>query len=287
MAILIDDEDEVVDPSVLRKEKENKEMENERNRIMQSSFNQELASKSRFSGLDWAKIVKDVPITIIGAGGIGSWSTLFTARAGFGTISIYDGDNIEEHNMAGQLYRTVDIGKYKVEAMASIVNQYVSCFPCVTNPVFYTNQNLTNITITGLDNMKARKTVFENWYKQRKNVPVDQRNRHFFVDGRMSVEGIQIFCFRLSQHNRIKNYIEQCLFDDSEFASPACSLKATSHVGGVIGGFLTALITNHIRFGEADEAFGIKVPFYIEIDFSNGILFKTAQSWEKPTKKEE
>src|SRR5690606_481075 len=55
-----------------------------------------------------------------GAGGIGSWFTLFLSKSRF-KPTVYDFDRIEEHNTGGQLFRHEDVGSLKVDAVQKIV----------------------------------------------------------------------------------------------------------------------------------------------------------------------
>jgi len=56
---------------------------------------------------------------IIGAGGLGSASSLYLAGAGVGVLGIVDSDDVEFSNLHRQmLYRTADVGRPKVERAA-------------------------------------------------------------------------------------------------------------------------------------------------------------------------
>lgn len=51
---------------------------------------------------------------IIGAGGIGTWMSLFLTQIGVGKITLIDNDSIEDTNLARQvLFDENDIGKIK------------------------------------------------------------------------------------------------------------------------------------------------------------------------------
>lgn len=257
----------------------------ERAELTQSSYSIGLASQSRFAGLDWAEPIKTTPATLVGAGGIGSYTAFGLCRAGIGSLTIWDGDIIDPSNLSGQLYRESDIGRYKVNAITDIIRLFVpNSFIIPNNRFFEANHNLNDITITGLDSMKARRLVFEEWYKLKSKS--NNKSKCLFIDARMSVEHIQIFCFRLSSHNRLNNYMKECLFSDDEFQSPACSLKATSHIGMGIGYLITSLVTNHILFGDNDVVFDKTIPFYIMADSCRGFILNTANSWEKPKREE-
>ena len=55
-------------------------------------------------------------VCVIGVGGIGTWVAYFLAAAGIGTLTLVDGDTIEESNLTRQvLFSEGDIGKIKAD----------------------------------------------------------------------------------------------------------------------------------------------------------------------------
>jgi len=68
------------------------------------------------AGLDRLRAAK---ITVIGIGGVGSWTAEALARTAVGTIRLIDLDDICESNINRQLHALTDtVGRFKVEAMA-------------------------------------------------------------------------------------------------------------------------------------------------------------------------
>lgn len=192
---------------------------------------------SRFKDAPW---FNETPERIIvgGAGGIGSWLSFFLVRAGFEPI-IYDFDKVEEHNLGGQLFRQKDIGSFKVEAIANIIetfcNKNVSAF---TN-AFDTNSPYHHFMFSAFDNMKARKDLFEVWKKSHTNTSVTP----LLIDGRLTMEQIQILC--VTPENMDK-YEKEYLFSDSEVEDAACTLRSTTHSAALIASLMTGFFTNHI-----------------------------------------
>lgn len=232
--------------------------------------------KTRFSSAEWLKYIQQETVSIIGSGGIGSWTSLLLARTGIGGIYSYDFDIIESQNMAGQLFRLQDLGKHKVDAMKEIIKEYVPTLKGAFLSEPYTNQPLSRITITALDSIAVRKVVFEEYCKQYKDY--QDKSKCLFIDGRMSAEAFQVFIFRLSQEDKIKEY-EQSLFEDSKATGNVCSYKATSYVGAMIGAYITALVKEHLHL-QNDEYFAENIPYFHEIDTSFGIKIKTQAQWK-------
>ena len=65
----------------------------------------------------------DVPITVVGCGGIGSFVVLTLAKMGCRALTVYDDDRVEPHNIPNQAYRLADVGRLKVEALAELVRE--------------------------------------------------------------------------------------------------------------------------------------------------------------------
>jgi molybdopterin-synthase adenylyltransferase len=64
-------------------------------------------------------LLKDFPVTICGAGALGSNLTENLARTGFAKLKVIDCDRIEEHNLSTQLYYRSDVGAYKAKILAN------------------------------------------------------------------------------------------------------------------------------------------------------------------------
>jgi len=71
-------------------------------------------------GVEGQRRLKDARVVCIGAGGLGSPSSLYLAAAGVGTLGIVDFDVVDFSNLQRQiLYSSADVGRRKVEAAAS------------------------------------------------------------------------------------------------------------------------------------------------------------------------
>ena len=68
------------------------------------------AQYNRFKGADWFEIVQEQDVILAGLGGIGSWVSLFLSRLGPKTITLYDDDRFEPHNLSGQAFRIASLG---------------------------------------------------------------------------------------------------------------------------------------------------------------------------------
>jgi molybdopterin/thiamine biosynthesis adenylyltransferase len=70
-----------------------------------------------YRGHEQVQRLGSVPITLCGAGALGSLLADNLARQGFRLAKVIDRDRIEEHNVGTQLYGESEIGAWKVEVL--------------------------------------------------------------------------------------------------------------------------------------------------------------------------
>jgi molybdopterin/thiamine biosynthesis adenylyltransferase len=73
--------------------------------------------ESIYRGGEQVARLADQPLTICGAGALGSHLADNLARQGFRRLRVVDRDRIEEHNVGTQLYGESDVGAWKVEVL--------------------------------------------------------------------------------------------------------------------------------------------------------------------------
>src|SRR5689334_20761446 len=64
------------------------------------------------------------PVTVVGAGAVGSQVAIMLAKQGCKHIMVWDADTVLSHNVPMSAYRPRDVGRRKVEALAEIVHEY-------------------------------------------------------------------------------------------------------------------------------------------------------------------
>lgn len=193
----------------------------------------------RFSGLSWATEVQEKEITIIGLGGIGSNVALPLARLNPKKLFLIDPDVVEEVNLAGQAFFNNHVGMKKVDAVAEVLYSWAGYKKIVAMPTLLTKgTDFGEITITGFDNMNARKIAFTNFM----NSPAAK----LLVDARMSVDTIQIFTLLKEDTEFLDIYRDKWLFSDAVAQTAPCSMKQTSYTGSILGGLVVNIIINYI-----------------------------------------
>lgn len=102
-------------------------------------------------------------IHIIGCGAIGSTVAFLLAKLGLKNFILYDEDVVEAKNVANQMYRSVDIGKPKVEALKEMM---IEINPELENSIktkgFYKNEQLNGYVFIAADSIKVRRAVVES-----------------------------------------------------------------------------------------------------------------------------
>ncbi len=176
-----------------------------------------------------------MPIHIVGAGGIGSFTALALAKMGLTHITVYDNDAVDEHNQPNQLFGPGDIGAQKVAALRTIVGDLTDT-DLVDVPVQVTGLgdliNPNGIMIAAVDNMAARKVIYEAATKA--------PGIRFLVDGRLGGETVKVFC--CEPRGDCKDY-EATLHD----AALGATLPCTRQVVIDVAFFMAALVTRAVR----------------------------------------
>lgn len=218
---------------------------------------------SRFSGAMWYDKIATEQVTIVGQGGIGSWTSLLISRLGVRSLLLYDDDIVELGNLSGQFYSTEDVDKFKVDAVANAITKYSYYHnTTVINAKFDTGSLHSDIVIACLDSMEARRTVFYTWLTTVRELPQERRKECLFIDGRLAAETLQVFAVSGDCESDWKRY-ENTLFKDYEADSEICSYKQTSFMANMIASVITNVFVNFVASG-LDGGAAREIPFKTE-----------------------
>lgn len=231
-------------------------------------------STTRFSGASWFEEIQKSRVIIAGIGGIGSNVAFQLARMAPANITLYDDDVVERVNMAGQLYSSKDIGQNKVDAIASMISIYTSAKQINAIASKFTDSTETgDIMICGFDNMVARKTFYNSWKRHLSTKTPETRAKCLFLDGRLSIDTLQIFCIQGDDEVSMNRYETEFLFSDFQAEHTVCSMKQTTYLACMIGSLMVNLFTNFIA-NSLNPVIPYDLPFFTEYDSQN-MLFKT------------
>ena len=229
---------------------------------------------SRFSGTEWYNEIQKQRIIIAGIGGIGSNCVYQLARMNPTALFMYDDDVVEQANMSGQLYCQDDIGKAKVDAMADMIKSYTTMRNIYAiKDRFKNSSEAGDVMICGFDNMEARRIFFVAWNNHVMAKPEEERKKCLYLDGRLSIDCLQVFCITGDNDWAMAEYADKYLFTDAEAEETQCSLKQTTYLACMIGSIIVNLFTNWTA-NLLNPIIPYDLPFFTEYDAQN-MIFKT------------
>lgn len=203
-----------------------------------------------------------VPILIVGAGSIGSWTAYALSKLGCSDVNIIDGDIIEEHNAGSQVYKASDAGENKVIALINKLSVLTD------GPVFgmdyhwdVNNKEHTEllnrfpIVIAAVDNITVRKQLFETL----------QKKDGLYIDARMAGNALEIYTVRGKNEKDVEAY-KNTLFEEGEENPVPCSERSVVYNVFIVAGLVADLVAKHANQQE--------LPQELIMDLYNFTLFK-------------
>lgn len=132
--------------------------------IEKENYHNRFAGIGRLYGQKLYALLPGVHITLIGIGGVGSWSAEALARTGVGEITLIDLDDICITNTNRQLHTLVDtVGQMKIEIMAQRLKKINPLLKVNCVHDFITRENLnkliphnTHIIIDAIDSLLSK-----------------------------------------------------------------------------------------------------------------------------------
>lgn len=197
-------------------------------------------------------------VFLIGVGGLGSPIAMALAKMGCQKLTFFDHDNVEPHNLPNQLYRMSDVDTPKVEALASILREYVDAEITPVNELV-TQRTFNGVVISAVDSMAARRTIWQNCVRYKAGVKL-------YVDARMGGEVGRVLTVSPTNPIAVQAY-EGTLFSDEEGSQELCTAQATIY--STFG--VASLVANQVkRFARGESQ-----TYEHIIDFSTSMLLTT------------
>jgi sulfur carrier protein ThiS adenylyltransferase len=115
------------------------------------------------------EILKKKTVAIAGCGGLGSNGAVALVRAGLGNIILADYDVVEPSNLNRQYFCLQDIGKKKVEVLATLLKTINPDVHIITHHQIVTAKNVgqlfgnADLLIEGLDRADNKQFLIESW----------------------------------------------------------------------------------------------------------------------------
>lgn len=192
----------------------------------------------------------EFPILIIGAGGIGSWTTLALAKLGCADLTVVDFDRVEDKNIPSQLYRLEQKDSYKTIALRDSVKYLTDVEIKVVNKLwkdFYLKDSFSyKVVVCAVDSIETRKEIFyqlmDDW----------QILKHFkcFIDARMGGELMRVLTVNPHDNYSVE-YYKSKLFASKNVSHEPCTGRSIVYNTLVCSG----LVANQIKkFAKKEQA---------------------------------
>lgn len=186
-------------------------------------------------------------LTIIGCGGIGSFTTLALAKLGLNQIIVYDGDIVEAHNLPNQLYKLNSVGKPKVEALREIVSEMTGVDIDARYRYWTPSEPLSGIVISAVDHMEALPETqnlsgrMELWNSIKNSLSVE-----LFVDARLGGEQVRVLAIRPLKDILYQREFEKNFFPQAQAAQLPCTAQAIIDVGFLVASLIVEVIRSYL-----------------------------------------
>jgi molybdopterin/thiamine biosynthesis adenylyltransferase len=196
---------------------------------------------TRQEGIVDPKLLKDRCVTVIGTGGIGSFSALCLGKMGVDKMELYDEDGVSPENLPNQFFRRDDVKQFKVYALRSILNDFTDSGVYAVNQK-YIKQRLSETVVVATDSMPSRRLVWEQFLKQ--------KQAKFLIEARMGAELGMVFTLRKDSKTWKKDceYYESRLYSEKTVKPLPCTAKSIIYnvltIAGAICRAYKGLITN-------------------------------------------
>jgi len=177
-------------------------------------------------------------VTVVGVGGIGSWTALCLAKMGFNRMILIDPDNVEKQNIGCQLYGTEHLGKPKVEALQEIITMQTAS-NCTLIPEKYEISTPRGIVIACVDNMEVRRKIFVSCQEQGHTVPL-------FIDCRIGGEVLLLYVINPESAAAQEWYLENW-YPDNEASDQPCTGQNIAYVGMFAGAFIAREVGKYCK----------------------------------------
>lgn len=201
--------------------------------------------------------ILSTPITVIGAGAIGSWTTLALAKMGFQHITVFDHDEVDKVNMASQCYSFFDVGKRKASALADKIAQFTGSNEIVTAiPEKWHGMKMTGVVVMAVDSMETRKEIFE---AHKLHYPCT-----WMIDARMGAETALLYT--INPHDpKDQEFYSKTLYTDEEAVQEPCTAKSTTYCALTLSGLVAQAVSDTLARKKyaRNMAFSLKEKDYL------------------------
>lgn len=182
------------------------------------------------------------PITIIGAGGIGSFTVLGLVKMGFTNITVYDFDSVSTPNVGTQLYGERQVTLSKTEALKNVIALCGDANARITTRGRYLGGRIDGIMIVAVDSMAERKKIWASMIGTDNFVYCTA-----YIDARMGAEHINFYAINPTSHTERAVY-QATLYDDTQALQEPCTARATVYTGFLVAGLICKTVRDLLDY---------------------------------------
>lgn len=181
------------------------------------------------------------PINIIGCGAVGSTVAENLTRLGIKELYLWDFDDVEEHNVANQMFYEHQIGMPKVDAVEEIC-KLINPNIVIHKLSKYEDQSLSGYLFICPDSIKVRRAILENNLGNSSILGV--------FDGRMRLTDAQHFANPWTNLTKRKELLNTMDFTDEEakLATPTSACGTSLSVCFTVRCLVSFMVANFINY---------------------------------------
>lgn len=191
--------------------------------------------RQRFERMLPERVARKVNVTLVGCGGIGSYTAGLVARMGVGRLKLVDFDKVEATNVATQDLSPTRVGEYKVTAVGEWVGELNEGMEVGVYPERFGAHHLDrdSILVLAVDSIEARRGIYEVWKE-------DAEPGQVLVDPRMGAESFEMWVVR--RGSEFEEEYTRALYDPTPRAGLPCGARAIAYTGAFAGALTTSAI---------------------------------------------
>lgn len=183
----------------------------------------------------------DCAIHIIGCGAIGSRIAEILVRLGCTKIHLWDFDTVSPHNITNQLFRSIDIGKPKVNCLVEMLTQINPMVELIQHGK-YEKQNVSGYVFLCVDSIDLRREIATHL----KTNPYVKA----MFDARMRLTDAQSYGADWSDKESKEAFLNSMQFssDEAKEATPVSACGTTLSVLPTVATIASLTVSNFINF---------------------------------------
>lgn len=158
-------------------------------------------------------------VDVVGCGATGSRIVLDLAKLGVATIHAWDHDQVEEHNVANQVFGLPDVGRPKVEALAEIVRASTGTEIQAHARRVDGSELLGDVVFLLTDTMASRREIWQGALKFKLRTGL-------LVETRMGADNGRVYAVNPNKPGHIRAW-EETLYADDEAEVSACGASVS------------------------------------------------------------